>query len=373
MSEDSSFKAVDRQKFKGWLRKWQQARVPLLACLFVEILSPAKALSLAFQGEEIDTVKFISCIETAKNQLERLERKNFEDLPTVNRFLEKVKEADGKYLYQNVDLPSFEEAKAYVSEAKNVLLARIKDAIQSRLEVAENPLVQHAAFVLNTEGWERRSEDGKEDLEFADGCLTELYDHFKLPLSNAGADGSLHDLLEQWHCLLQYTKRYLNPSNTPYLRVWRRIFDSDRRNDWSIVLLLVELLFSIPISNAKVERLFSLMNRVKTDSRATLSENTLNRLTRIRMDGPNLEDYDPTPAIKLWASSATRRPHQKRRKTYRPRKAGKRRKVLIDEIESSPDESGTEYDDDAQSADEGHDVLRYSTFMKLIPELEELE
>lgn len=68
----------------------------------------------------------------------------------MNRFLEKVKEEGGKYSYQNVDLPSFEEAKTYVSEAKNALLARIKDAIRSRLEVAENPLVQHAAVVLNT-------------------------------------------------------------------------------------------------------------------------------------------------------------------------------------------------------------------------------
>ena len=47
MSEDKSFKSADRQKFKGWLRKWQQARIPLLACLFLEILSPAKMLSLA--------------------------------------------------------------------------------------------------------------------------------------------------------------------------------------------------------------------------------------------------------------------------------------------------------------------------------------
>lgn len=183
----------------------------------------------------------------------------------------------------------------------------------------------------------------------------------------------MHDSLEQWHCLLEYTKRYLNPSNMPYLRVWRRIFDSDRRNDWNIVLFLVELLFSIPISNAKVERLFLLMNRVKTDSCATLGENTLHSLTRIRMEGPNLEDYDLTPAIKLWASSATRRPHQKRRKTYRPREAGKRHKVLIDEIESSSDESATEYDNDVQSAVEGHDVLRDNTVMELIPELEALE
>lgn len=197
MSEDLSFKAADRSKFKGWLRKWQQARIPLLACLFVEILRPAKALSLAFQGEEIDTVSSISYIETAK-QLQRLERKNLEELPTVKRFLEKVKEeADGKFTYQNVTLPSFEAAKDAAREAKNVLLGQIKDAMQSRLEVAENPHVVNAAIVLNTEGWERSDENGEEDVTFTDNCLTELYDHFKVPLLNAGADGSLHDLLEQ--------------------------------------------------------------------------------------------------------------------------------------------------------------------------------
>ena len=47
--------------------------------------------------------------------------------------------------------------------------------------------------------------------------------------------------------------------------------------------------------------------------------------------------------------------------------------MLIDEIESSSDESATEYDNDVQSAVEGHDVLRDNTFMELIPELEALE
>ena len=79
-----------------------------------------------------------------------------------------------------------------------------------------------------------------------------------------------YTVLEQWHSLLFYTKRYLNPSATPYLRVWRRLFDSARNNEWNLILLLVELLFCIPISNAKVERLFSLMKRVKMDSRASL-------------------------------------------------------------------------------------------------------
>lgn len=35
MTEDASFKAADRQKFKGWLQRWKQARIPLLACLFI--------------------------------------------------------------------------------------------------------------------------------------------------------------------------------------------------------------------------------------------------------------------------------------------------------------------------------------------------
>lgn len=44
MSQDRLFKAADRTKFQGWLRKWQQARIPILACLFIKLLSPAKAL-----------------------------------------------------------------------------------------------------------------------------------------------------------------------------------------------------------------------------------------------------------------------------------------------------------------------------------------
>ena len=94
MSEDKSYKSADRQKFKDWLRKWQQARIPLLACLFVEVLSTAKVLSLAFQDNDIDTVSSIQRLEMAKKQLARLEWKNFEDLPTVKRFLDKVEERD---------------------------------------------------------------------------------------------------------------------------------------------------------------------------------------------------------------------------------------------------------------------------------------
>lgn len=52
------------------------------------------------------------------------------------------------------------------------------------------------------------------------------------------------------------------------------------------------------------ERLFLLMNRVKTDTRATLSESTLNNLITIWAEGPEPQHYDPTPAIESWQLSA---------------------------------------------------------------------
>jgi hypothetical protein len=67
---------------------------------------------------------------------------------------------------------------------KNVLLAKVKQAVEARLEVAENRLVIFACTVLNTEGWERMDEEGEKDLLFTDECVTDFYSHFQNPLSN---------------------------------------------------------------------------------------------------------------------------------------------------------------------------------------------
>lgn len=122
-----------------------------------------------------------------------------------------------------------------------------------------------------------------------------------------------------------------------------------------MILMLVELLFTMPISNAKVERLFSLMNRIKTDCRATLSESTLNNLITIHMEGPEFQDYNPTPAIQAWLSSAARRPNQRPRKNYKSRDSTTTSTVLIEE--SSTDESADEEEADSVGVDDGRNML----------------
>ena len=63
---------------------------------------------------------------------------------------------------------------------------------------------------------------------------------------------------------------------------------------------LVNILLIFPISNAKVERGFSAMRRIKNDWRSSLGESTLDHLMRISIDGPALEQFDPRPAVNLF-------------------------------------------------------------------------
>ena len=108
----------------------------------------------------------------------------------------------------------------------------------ARLESAENTILKSSGVILNTEGSERKTADGDNDIEFFDEDITHLYNNFEVPLHNASLACSLHDTLEEWHNLIEYTNSYLNPTTLPYLRVWYKIFNSSRRNEWNFILLL---------------------------------------------------------------------------------------------------------------------------------------
>ena len=51
-----------------------------------------------------------------------------------------------------------------------------------------------------------------------------------------------------------------------YLDIWEKVFKSEEiKNDCPSVLHIIELLLITPFTNAKLERLFSRMGRVKND------------------------------------------------------------------------------------------------------------
>ena len=56
-----------------------------------------------------------------------------------------------------------------------------------------------------------------------------------------------------------------------------------------------------------MERTFSILKLIKTERRNSLSEDHLDDLMRISVDGPPLSQWDATPSVHLWWKDKQRR------------------------------------------------------------------
>ena len=99
MIEDKSYKSNDRATLKGYLKKWRHAKTPLYLALFIELLSPARILSLVFQQEEVDIVSTSDSIENTKRMLEKIRATPVFELPKVKAFTDSVIEDTDKKRY----------------------------------------------------------------------------------------------------------------------------------------------------------------------------------------------------------------------------------------------------------------------------------
>ena len=107
--------------------------------------------------------------------------------------------------------------------------------------------------------------------------------------------------------MVYYAKQYINLVQNPYRVVWWKLFNSPDAIKWENILALVELTFTIPLSNGHVKRCFSQLKLTKTDRRTSLGEDRLDHLLRIRLEGPPLQVWDATTAVGLWWTDKTRR------------------------------------------------------------------
>ena len=82
--------------------------------------------------------------------------------------------------------------------------------------------------------------------------------------------------------------------------MWWKIFNSVGAKKWTNVLAVVELLFSLPVSNGRLERVLSQLKIVKSNRRTSLGEDNLDQLVRITVEGPPLSQWNATGAIDLW-------------------------------------------------------------------------
>ena len=157
---------------------------------------------------------------------------------------------------------------------------------------------------------------------------------FRAPLEAKGADlSSISDEVDE---AVDYARKYLSIARNSYPRVWYRLHTCPDATSWPNLLLICELLFSLPFSTGKVERLFSSLKTIKTEKRTSLHVSTVHGLMEIKAEGPSLCNFSPDAAVDLWWSDSTgRRVNQKPRKEYRKRTQNTAEEEDEDEQESA--------------------------------------
>ena len=108
----------------------------------------------------------------------------------------------------------------------------------------------------------------KEDCgTFGNSEIVELRNHFQTLLKNNECD--IKKIDSEWLTL----KTHMIPAvqnqdhrKSNYLEIWQKIFCNESiKQECKNVLHVFEIMLIVPFTNAKVEHLFSRMNRVKTD------------------------------------------------------------------------------------------------------------
>ena len=127
---------------------------------------------------------------------------------------------------------------------------------------------------------------------FGDVKLQILVDHFREILLKKNCKIGL--LNAEWQVLKSFMVPLIkNNKAFPCLDIWKQTFtNSELKSECKDVLHLLEILFVMTFTNAKLERIFSQMLRVKFDWRNRLTRDHLDSLLQINEEGESLKKFN---------------------------------------------------------------------------------
>ena len=129
ITEDSSVKAVDRQKVKGYTLRWQDSKIPLGCTFFHDLLKPCATLCKILQEDEICVVQAIESALKTKKSLEKIETVELEELPSIKKVLGRIKEEEVGVIYQGVELKMYDRAMAYLKSHKDECIEALETCL----------------------------------------------------------------------------------------------------------------------------------------------------------------------------------------------------------------------------------------------------
>ena len=288
LTEDPKTKSVDREKLKGYIRKWREFRLLKGCAVFHDILKPVAILCKSLQSDELCTVNIIEAILRTTSSLTKLKTSEVESLPSVKKILLRLTDDSNSAMsktYQGTELVQYNQGLAFMKSKYSMYIDSVLACLHDRLKDSSTDTLTHALKILATHGWEKT-----DDSSFGYEAIQYLALKFATPLQTAGVNCAL--LQQEWDDIVYHAKQYINLVQDPYGVVWWKLFNSPDAKKWGNILTLVELTFTIPLSNGHVERCFSQLKLLKSDRRTSLGEDRLDHILRVRIEGPPLVAWD---------------------------------------------------------------------------------
>ena len=107
--EDPKVKSVDKEKLRGYIRKWHDSKMLLGCALFHNVLKPCTTLCKVLQEDEVCMVGVIESLLKTKKNLDSLKHTTFENLPVVKKVISRIKK-DGIVTYQQAEITNYDGA-----------------------------------------------------------------------------------------------------------------------------------------------------------------------------------------------------------------------------------------------------------------------
>ncbi|XP_046901190.1 zinc finger protein 862-like [Hypomesus transpacificus] len=276
-------KKADAARVRGWLKKVKSNEFLLHIGLYMDVLDELSHLSLQFQKDSISLPTAVEAIETSKEVLKDMAKGDGPKLRAV-----KVECRCGSY--RGVALSdTYADAEERLKSSREPLIHDIVACLDERYQT---DTILMAMCKLDPKHW-------PEDLtEYGNEEVLLLLEHFKEILKKNGCN--VENVMAEWTRLKKVINRSYRGLKweelwSQILRVWSEEFPN--------ILHIIEIIQVMPMSTSKVERAFSLLNRVKTDWRINLNTATVEDLMMISLEGPEEEDAAAgcvESAVKKW-------------------------------------------------------------------------
>ena len=204
-------------------------------------------------------------------------------------------------------------------------------------------LFKHMVTMLDVSTWPPVSSAE----EFGDQEIIEMTNYFENLFSTGPTQ--VDKIPVEWVVLKSYMLPIIsNNKKSSFLDICKIVFTNatiikECRN----VLDIFELFLISPFTNAKLERIFSCMNRVKTNWCSSLSRDRLDVLLRISEDGPSLEGFNPDVSIDCWYTDKVRclntGPH-KRKKSSDGKEVIELATITLSDLENNESDGDGDFD-----------------------------